>query len=61
MAPVLPIVLTGRMLRKTLRKRRHLTALVLALPIVLLAILCWALGELCGYLMGPGLSCDHVR
>lgn len=61
MAPALSIVLTGRMLRKTLRKRRHLTALVLALPIVLLAILCWALGELCGYLMGPGLSCDHVR
>ncbi|HUG37728.1 MAG TPA: hypothetical protein VML54_12295, partial [Candidatus Limnocylindrales bacterium] len=60
-APVLPIVLTARMLRKTLGKRRHLAELALSLPISVLAILSWALGELCGYLAGPGVSCDHVR
>jgi len=60
-APALPVVLTTRMLRKTLGKRRHLAELVLSLPISLLANLSWALGELCGYLTGPGLSCDHVR
>ncbi len=60
-APALPIVLTARMLRRTLGKRRHLTELALSLPISLLAIVCWALGELCGYLTGPGVSCDHVR
>ncbi len=60
-APALPIVLTARMLRKTLGKRRHLVEFSLSLPISLLAMLCWALGELCGYLTGPGLSCDHVR
>jgi len=60
-APALPIVLTARMLRRTLGKRRHLTELALSLPISLLAIVSWALGELCGYLTGPGVSCDHVR
>ena len=60
-APALPVVLTARLLRKTLGKRRHLAELALSLPVSLLAILCWALGELCGYLTGPGLSCDHVR
>jgi len=59
--PALPIVLTARMLRKILAKRRYLAELALSLPISLLAILSWALGELCGYLTGPGLSCDHVR
>lgn len=60
-APALPIVLTARMLRKTLGKRRHLAELALSFPISLLAVLSWALGELCGYLAGPGVSCDHVR
>lgn len=60
-APALPVVLTARMLWKTLAKRRHLAELALSLPVSLLAILCWALGELCGYLTGPGLSCDHIR
>jgi len=60
-APALPIVLTARMLRRTLGKRRHLSELALSLPISLLAIVCWGLGEFCGYLTGPGVSCGHVR
>ncbi len=60
-APALPIVLTARMLRKTLGKRRRLAELALSFPISLLAILAWALGELCGYLAGSGMSCDQVR
>lgn len=60
-APALPIALTARTLKKTLGKRRRLAELALCLPISLLAILSWALGELCGYLAGRGASCDHVR
>ena len=60
-APALPIVLTARMLRKTLGKRRRLAELALSFPISLLAILAWAVGEACGYLAGTGASCQHVR
>jgi hypothetical protein len=60
-APALLILLTARMLWKTLGKRRRLTELALSFPISLLAILAWVLGELCGYLAGSGVSCNHVR
>jgi len=60
-APALPIVLAARMLRKTLGKRGHLAELALSFPVSLVAILAWALGELCGYVAGAGASCDHVR
>ena len=51
-APGLPILLTARMLRKTLGKRRHLAELALSLPIALLAVLAWALLN-CGWLGSP--------
>ena len=42
-------------------KRRHVGKLVLAMPMIFLAMLSWALGELTGYFAGPGESCEHVR
>jgi hypothetical protein len=60
-APALPFVLAARMLRRTLGKRRRLAELALSFPVSLVAILAWALGELCGYVAGSGRSCDHVR
>jgi hypothetical protein len=44
-----------------LPKRRHVGKLVLAMPMIFLAMLSWALGELVGYSSGPGGSCKHVR
>jgi hypothetical protein len=60
-APALPLVLLARMLRAVLPKRRYLGKLALAMPVVCLAMLIWAAGELTGYLFGPGESCRYVR
>lgn len=60
-SPMLPVLFCLRLLRRVLPKRRHLGRLVLAFPVILLAILSWSCGEFCGYLWGPGASCRHVR
>jgi hypothetical protein len=60
-APALPVMLLARTVRAVLPKRRHVGKLVLAMPMIFLAMLSWALGELVGYSSGPGRSCKHVR
>lgn len=60
-SPALPFLFCVRLARRVLPKRRHGRELVLACPIIVLAMLAWALGEFCGYLRGPGTSCGHVR
>lgn len=57
----LPILLCVRIVRAVLPKRRCLRLLTLSLPLMLLDTGSWALGEFCGYLAGPGTSCQHVR
>jgi hypothetical protein len=52
---VLPAVLLGRVIFSVLRKRRHLSACLLALPYIGLFAGIWSWGELVGYLTGkPG-------
>lgn len=60
-APVLPVLLLARTVRAVLPKRRYLGKVVLAMPVIFLAVLSWAVGELIGYFSGPGGSCHHVR
>lgn len=59
-SPLLPIVFLARIIGAILPKRRHLGRFAVCLPMVIVAVLSWSLGELCGYLAGPGTSCSHV-
>ncbi len=60
-SPGLPILFCLRLLKAVLPKRRYRRQLVLSFPIIILAMVSWALGEFWGYLSGPGTSCRHVR
>jgi hypothetical protein len=60
-APVLPPILTWRIARNFLRRRRHGRELVLALPLILLYTATWAAGEAVGYVAGGGRSLLRVR
>jgi hypothetical protein len=60
-SPLLPILLALRVLRVVLPNGRHRRPFFLSLPLIALAVVSWALGECCGYLLGPGTSCRHVR
>jgi hypothetical protein len=51
-SPLLPFVLTGRVLASVFAKRRHIGAAIAALPYMLLFAVVWACGELAGYLTG---------
>lgn len=58
---MLPGLLWLRTCRTAVRKRRHLIALCLAQPLILLAVSAWSAGECWGYSVGPGRSCSRVR
>lgn len=55
-SPSLPVLLLMRTLRAILPKRRYLKQFILSLPVSLLAILFWSIGEFFGYLAGEGKS-----
>ena len=57
----LPALLTARVARTVLRKRRHLGRFVLASPLVALFLTVGACGEMIGYLFGPGASLEKVE
>jgi Glycosyl transferase family 2 len=57
---VLPLLFCARLLRAVLPKGRYRRPFFLSFPMIVLAIVSWALGEFCGYLLGPGTSCRHV-
>jgi glycosyltransferase involved in cell wall biosynthesis len=52
LSPVIPLVFLVRTVRQVLAKRRHRKELLVSLPILLVFLLSWALGELIGYLRG---------
>jgi GT2 family glycosyltransferase len=58
---LLPVVLTVRVARRTLRKGRHQRQLWLSLPCLFLLMTSWALGEWMGYLRGEGDSARHWK
>jgi hypothetical protein len=57
----LPALLMARVSRTVLRKRRNLGWFVLASPLVALFLSVGALGEMVGYLLGPGSSLEKVE
>lgn len=58
---VLPALLLARTTRIALRKRRDLGTFALCLPLIASFFAVGALGEMIGYLIGPGRSLDRVE
>jgi glycosyltransferase involved in cell wall biosynthesis len=57
---LLPFILMARVITTVLTKRRYLRQFCFSLHFVLLAVLAWSLGELCGYFGGAGKSCSRL-
>lgn len=57
----LPALLSARVARTVLAKRRHLARFALVSPLVVLFLTVGAIGELVGYLIGPGSSLERVE
>lgn len=55
-ACVLPIVLPGRVVSRTVPKHRYLPQLLRSLPHLFALTTSWSVGEFCGYLIGEGSS-----
>ena len=58
---VLPALLSARVARTVLRKRRHVGRFLAVSPLVGLFLTVGAVGESVGYLFGPGRSLDRVE
>lgn len=58
---VLPALLLARVTATVLRKRRHVGQFVLAFPLVAFFLSVGAVGEMIGYLKGPGSSLEKVE
>jgi glycosyltransferase involved in cell wall biosynthesis len=52
LAPLIPCLLLARIVLRVLRKRRHGKWLALSLPILVVFLISWSLGEVVGYLTG---------
>lgn len=57
---LLPFIFLTRTISRVIPKKRHLKEFIFSLPIIMLAIASWSVGELCGYLIGAGKSCAHI-
>jgi hypothetical protein len=57
----LPVLLTARVARTVLKKRRHLGRFALTAPLVVLFLTAGAFGEMIGYLFGAGASLEKVE
>ena len=59
-SPLLPFLFLARTISAIVPKRRHLKQFMLSLPISIVAIMVWSVGEFCGYLAGAGESCAYI-
>jgi cellulose synthase/poly-beta-1,6-N-acetylglucosamine synthase-like glycosyltransferase len=59
-SPALPVVLTWRLARGFWPKRRLRWRFALTIPAHLVLFGVWACGEACGYVFGPGRSCEQL-
>ncbi|MGH9266663.1 MAG: hypothetical protein ACRD0D_00625 [Acidimicrobiales bacterium] len=57
----LPPLLLARLTRVVVERRRHLGWYLASLPLVVVFTIAWSVGELVGYLAGPGDSLLKVR
>jgi glycosyltransferase involved in cell wall biosynthesis len=60
-SPILPPVILWRLARRLFGRRRHRLIFLRALPLLALFTLSWSLGELIGYVLGPGDSLAKVE
>ena len=61
LTPLLPVVKVWRVARETLSRRRHVSKMLRALPMIGMLAISWSAGELMGYLKGPGGSAARWR
>jgi hypothetical protein len=61
LAVLLPVVKVLRVARETVSRRRHVGALIRALPMIGLLAISWSIGECVGYIWGPGESAGRWR
>lgn len=59
-SPGLPMLFLMRIVRTVVSKKRYIKKFVLVFPITFLAIVSWSVGEVWGYLAGPGESCSKI-
>jgi len=60
-AILLPFVLVARAVRNVWRRPQYLRRFIPSFPLVVLFSFQWAVGELVGYLIGPGDSMVRIR
>jgi hypothetical protein len=60
-APVMPVILLGRMTKRVLEKRRRVRQFLLSLPLTIPALVVLAAGEWTGCLLGPGDALSKVE
>ncbi len=60
-SPILPPLILWRLGSRLFGRRRHRVIFLRALPLLALFTLSWSLGELIGYLLGPGDSLEKVE
>jgi glycosyltransferase involved in cell wall biosynthesis len=56
LSPTIPFIFLARITRQVVTKHRHQARLLQAIPLLLLFLSAWALGELVGYLRGPRIK-----
>lgn len=60
-APLLPVVLWGRMTQRVLKKRWYVARYAMIQPLLMAALIALAAGELMGYTLGPGDALSKVE
>lgn len=60
-APIVPVMLLGRMTLRVLQKRRRVGQFFLTLPLTIPALVVMVAGEWVGYLLGPGDALSKVE
>jgi len=53
LSPAIPFIFLARIARQVVTKQRHQTKFLQALPVLVLFLSAWTLGELVGYVRGP--------
>jgi hypothetical protein len=59
-SPLLPVIFLFRTINALWAKKRYRKEFLLSLPIAVLAIVMWSMGEFLGYVAGKGNSCSYI-
>src|SRR3990167_9319626 len=51
-SPLIPFIHLYSIAHRVMNRNRHLRKLILSLPILFIFLLCWSVGENCGYISG---------